>query len=488
MAMNPRTRRAVRAAAVVVVATLAAPIVADAEPPGTQHLKGVFDDGQRWQISVPPNWNGIFVSDLDSWGEVYDSAGNLRATQGSRADFFLNHAYAYSGTQRHPDRGINWDPRAESINMEKVLDIFQAQIGDPRIRIQFGCSGGGSVSLSMAEDHPSRMDSLSVRHGFDGAVALHASDPTTLANQRLDLVFALKALQDPKGNLPVIPSASEANAAGAAWSAALAQWRQTPLGRARMALALTLAQYPSWGSGAKPALNDRLAIEDAMMDAVGIGVQRAITGRPQWDLPAGIMSWNNDVDYQKFYGNADSLQRSIVKDLYAKAGLHGGNAEKEDLNRINAYPRIEGTLSAVNYWRSRARPGTPLIPLLQISTIGDAETPAANITQYADAVHAYDRDALYRNAYINGTGHCGFNVPEMAAAIATIVKRIETGNWGNSTTPSALNATASTFGLGEARYIEPGPLALWSPPTTFNRAFYPGNSFPGDVREDPDHH
>jgi len=466
--MKLRTRRLARATAVALATAVAIPLVATTasgtEPAGTIHRSGVFDDGQEWQISVPPNWNGILVNDLDSVGDVL--------SEGSRSTFFLNHGYAYTGTRRHPDRSSNWDPRAESINMEKVLDLFEAEFGDPRIAIQFGCSGGGSVGLSVAEDHPGR---------FDGAISLHASDPITLANQRLDLAFALKALLDPDGDLPLIVSASEASAAGAAWRAALAEWRQTPLGRARMALALTLAQFPTWGDGEKPDAADAQAIEDAMMASVEIAALRAITGRPQWDQPAGVMSWNTGIDYQAYYDNADSFQRDVVRDLYAKAGLHGANGDKKDLDRINAYPRIEGTLSGVNYWRSRMTSGTPLIPLLQISTIGDAETPPASITRYADAVEANGRTALYRTAYINAPGHCGFNVPEMAAAVATMVQRIETGEWGNSTDPAAMNATASTFGLGEARYIEPGPQALWSPPSTYNREFFPSSAYPGDV-------
>jgi pimeloyl-ACP methyl ester carboxylesterase len=467
--MKPRTRRLACAAAILLSTVVSMPVgasVAAGEPAGTIHRSGVFPDGQEWQISVPPNWNGILVNDLDSVGDVQ--------SQGSRSTYFLDHGYAYTGTRRHPDRGSNWDPRAESINMEQVLDIFEAEFGEPRHAIQFGCSGGGSVGLAVAEDHPGR---------FDGVVSLHASDPTTLANQRLDLVFALKALLDPDGDLPLIVGPGETDAAGEAWRAALAQWRQTPLGRARMALALTLAQYPTWGTGEKPAANDRQAVEDAMMASVEIGVLRAITGRPQWDLPAGIMSWTTGIDYQKFYENADAFQKGIVGGLYAKAGKHGANGAAKELGLVNAYPRIAGTLSGVNYWRSRMTSGTPLIPVLQISTIGDAETPPSSITRYEQAVRANGRGALYRTAYIDAPGHCGFNVPEMAAAVDTMVARIESGQWGSSATASALNATAAALGVGTARFIEPGRQALWSKPTKLNRAFFPSSPYPGDVAD-----
>ena len=146
-------------------------------------VTGVFDDGQEWQISVPADWNGVVVNDLDSVGDVEDA--------GMRSSYFLGHGYAYTGTRRHPDRNTNWDPQAESDNMVRVLDLFEEQFGEPTYAIQFGCSGGGSVGLSVAEDHPDR---------FDGVISMHASTPVELANMRLDLAIALKALLDPEGD------------------------------------------------------------------------------------------------------------------------------------------------------------------------------------------------------------------------------------------------------------------------------------------------
>src|SRR2546422_5018126 len=67
---------------------------------GQVNITGVFPDDQvQWQITVPANWNGVVVNDLD------------RVTSASIANVLLPLGYAYTGTARAPDRGTNWDPR-----------------------------------------------------------------------------------------------------------------------------------------------------------------------------------------------------------------------------------------------------------------------------------------------------------------------------------------------------------------------------------------
>ena len=61
-----------------------------------KQISGVFEDGQEWQISVPAEWNGVVVNDLDSVGNVENNS--------ALASYFLENGYAYTGTRRHPDR------------------------------------------------------------------------------------------------------------------------------------------------------------------------------------------------------------------------------------------------------------------------------------------------------------------------------------------------------------------------------------------------
>jgi pimeloyl-ACP methyl ester carboxylesterase len=434
---------------------------------GQAHLplserSGVFPDGQQWQITVPANWNGTVINDLDRIGN------------NSRANFFLPRGYAYTGTRRHPDRDTNWNPQAESNNMVKVLDLFEGEFGRPVRTIQFGCSGGGSVALSVAEDHPAR---------FDGVVAMHATSPVTLENMRLDLTFALKALLDANNQLPLIVGDAGIAAAEKLWIAALTAAQTTPEGRARMALAGVLAQYPIWGSNytphpAKPDPNDPAAVQQALLRAVLDGARRAVTSRPQWDNPAGLMSWNTGVDYREFYKNADPRHKQVVRDMYAQAGLHIQRDIDADLDRINAAPRIAATAEAVNYWRARTHTGIIGVPMLHISNIGDAGTPAANMSSYEDSVRKAGRNALYRQAFIDASGHCTFNTAEMGAAVETMVRRINSGRWSNLANPEQMNAVGLSFGLAQPRYIRDGVPAGWSLPNNLNRAFFPDSAGP----------
>jgi pimeloyl-ACP methyl ester carboxylesterase len=452
---------AIAAAVVLVSAGVAS---GQAHLPLTER-SGVLPDGQRWQITVPANWNGIVINDLDRIGAT------------SRANALLPQGYAYTGTARHADRDMNWDPRVESNNMVKVLDIFETEFGQPRRAIQFGCSGGGSVALSVAEDHPTR---------FDGAIPMHASTPIMLANMRLDLTFTLKALLDPADQLPLVPTEGTTAAATQVWVAALTAAQQTAEGRARIALAGVLSQWPAWGSqfnppSLRPDQQNPAAVQAALVRATVDGLRRALTQRPQWDNPAGFMSWTAGIDYKQFYANADPHHKKIVRDMYALAGLHVVQDIEADLNRINAAPRVAGTEDSIDYWRSRSHTGLIGIPMLHISNIGDAGTPAANMSGYEELVRRVGggaRNLLYRQAFIDAAGHCTFNSAEMMAAVETMVRRIENGKWDNLASPNEMNAVGRTFGLGEPRYIRPGFPAGWTPPKPLNRFFAPDSPGP----------
>jgi alpha-beta hydrolase superfamily lysophospholipase len=135
-----------------------------------------------------------------------------------------------------------------------VLDLFQANFGKPRRIIQFGCSGGGNTALSIAERYPDRVD---------GAIATNAYTAIQAANVWLDLLYTLRALLAPGSDLPVTAPA-DVNAAITAWRVVLDAAQQTPEGRARIALAIALAQYPTWTQvgTSEPDVHDVIALSE----------------------------------------------------------------------------------------------------------------------------------------------------------------------------------------------------------------------------------
>jgi pimeloyl-ACP methyl ester carboxylesterase len=461
---NPRHRLAITLLASASTLAFVVP-TSVAQDAAATHVTGVFDDGQEWQISMPAEWNGVVINDLDSVGDV--EAGEMRST------YFLANGYAYTGTRRHPDRNTNWDPQAESDNMVKVLDIVEERYGAPTFAIQFGCSGGGSVGLSVAEDHPDR---------FDGVISMHASTPVELANVRLDLAIALKALLDPEGDLKPIIAEGEQAAAGDAWRAMLEAAMETPEGRARMALAAAVAQYPMWGSQGTPEAenidwNDAEAVEDAMVRVALDGAMRAVTGRPMWDNPSGVMSWTTDVDYHAFYANADEVQRERVASLYEKAGLDPETAIDADIDAINAWPRIDATVEGIEYFRARTHTGDIGVPVLHVSNIGDGGTPAVVMAGYQMKIEAAGAGDLYRQAFIDASGHCTYNESELAAVTETMMQRLETGEWVGLD-PESMNTLGRDAGLGDARFIDIDKTGF-KLPSTFNRAFTRETDVPG---------
>ncbi|MFD9444700.1 hypothetical protein ACFWBR_39505 [Streptomyces sp. NPDC060006] len=440
-------------------ATTTASAAAQAADPGPRQHSGTLPDGTKYAIQIPANWNGTVVNDLDAVINL------THATP--RARFFLDHGYAYAGTDRRPDRTYRFDPRAERDEQAQVLDIFTAEFGTPRHAIQFGCSGGGGVALGVAESYPDKIDAAISMNGADGIV---------MANQRLDLLFALKALLAPDSSLPVVGiSYEDRDKAAKAWGDVLAAAQETDAGRARIALAGTLAQVPTWGGGfapypEEPDPDDRDAVQRTMIRSVVDSAVYAAGIRYLYDNPAGVMSWNTGIDYRRFYAHTGAAQKKTVRELYAKAGEHTERDVRADLGRINAYPRIQGPASAVSYWKERALTGDPHVPLLQLTTVGDSTRSSAMMAGYAEGVRANGKSRLYRQALIDSPGHCTFNVPEMAAAVETVMRRLETGRWGDSTRPDVLNAVGRGFGLGEPRFISTKGL-----PTRNNRAFFPSS-------------
>jgi hypothetical protein len=193
------------------------------------------------------------------------------------------------------------------------------------------------------------------------------------------------------------------------------------------------------------------------------------------------MFWNTGVDYRQFYANADPSHKQIVRDMYALAGLNPDVGIPADLDRINAAPRLAGTNESVNYWRARTQTGRIGVPMLHIHGIGDGRTPVSGPTGYEAAVRQSGGTVphlLYRQAFIGASGHCTFNTAELAAAVATILRRIEAGRWDNLAAPDVMNALGRTFGVGTPRYVQPGPAVLFTPPKVLNRAFFPDSAGP----------
>jgi len=451
-----------RYAGVILLSALSsAPVFAADAPSAIDRETGVLPTGYPYQISVPKNWSGVVISDLDADGRQ----------DGPLATYLLARGYAYVGTGRHPERMNKNDPLTELEAQVAVLQKVSAKYGKAKHTIQMGCSGGGFTALAMAEKHPEMIN---------GAIAFNArgTGGLAVANTWLDLPFALKGLLAPNSTLkiaPVLPN--QLPAAYDEWAAVLEQARKTPEGRARVALAVVLSQYPMWGAidGAppRPTPGDLDSIELAMFESATDGLRNAVTRRQLYDNVAGLASWNTGVDYARFYAQgATAEQKDIISKLYERAGLGGASGVTADIAKINAQPRIEGSRGGVNYWLAPGRliAGDVKVPVLHIHGLGDALLPPHLLQGYANEVKKKGRDDLYRTAFIDATGHCAQSVAETMAAVETMTQRLAKGVWPD-TTPAALDARASALNLQQPRFVSRDF-------TPFNRAYWPGLAHP----------
>lgn len=421
---------------------------------------GTLPDGTIYLMRVPPNWNRVLIRDLD-----YASGANH-----PRAAYLLERGYALAGTRRHRLRIFQYDPAREIANLDRVLDRFEARFGKPARVIQYGCSGGGHVALAIAEHFADRVD---------GVVATAAHTPVWIMNTYLDGWFTLKALIAPDLVITGLPTDQQYGSSGhgmegpivVSWRQAINAAQQTPEGRARIALAFTLGQWPAWVNRLtpEPDLDDPTALQHSMYHAIyqnasnpggeaRILFESAAQGQQ--------LSWNTGVDYAEWFENGNEWFKRAVRHLYQEAGLD----LSADLARVNAFPRVAADSHALAFWKAPGRnvTGRPRIPVFRMQEIGDYQVPPSLVEGYSAEIRANGMEELYRDAFVRATGHCGFSVAESAAAIETLMRRIDSGRW-DRTAPEDLNRLAGSLHNSPARFVSFEPYRqarynrVWAP-------------------------
>ena len=455
-----RLRAALAALAVVTLtATLMSGIAgADAH---VSEQSGVLPDGTPYLISVPEDWNGVLINDLDYVSNA-DTSTSLA---------LLELGYALSGTSRHPDRRYEYDPDFEISKLLTVRDIAVEEFGDPTYLIAYGRSGGGNVALATAEHYPQEID---------GAVSTCAHDAIPLMNQGLDLFFVLKSLLAPDrddlwpgGDYDLLPDSHPDIAAG--WQEVLDAALTTPSGRARMALALTVAQYPAWTAGERPDSRDLEAVTESILQTVRSTANNNRIGgqsRVMFENSAGALSWNTGVDYEEFFRNGNAVLKRVVHELYAQAGLDVG----EDLSTVNASPRISPDPSAIDFWTGPGRyvTGDLTVPVVRSHTAGDLAVPHPVLDGYAAKVRDSGSNSMYRSVFIDRAGHCNFTPAEIAAQVEVLVERLETGHWP-PTSPTQMNRLAMSLGTGSDSSFIRYESDRISPVVRYNRSWSPSD-------------
>jgi hypothetical protein len=191
-----------------------------------------------------------------------------------------------------------------------------------------------------------------------------------------------------------------------------------------------------------------------------------MTGRYQIELAAGgNSSFNVGVNYAALLRSSAHLKQ--VEALYRRAGLNL-NRDLANLNhheRITADPKAVATLARTSMVTGHLR-----VPELDIHTRYDQLVPVEQENWYADKVGRAGSGRLLRQAYTQETGHCNFQPAETIAALHALEHRLNTGQWGDSTTPARLNTAAANTGLGAF-----APYVNFTPPVLVGARSFPNH-------------
>jgi pimeloyl-ACP methyl ester carboxylesterase len=432
-----------RLAAVALSAALfASPCLASAPASATRaatpgHYQGTLADGATWVGDVPSRWNGRLV--LYSHG-----LGDLTAADSPDAETtaaLLDRGYALVGTSYDPN-GPEWALNSAVRDQLAGLTAMERITGSARVTLALGSSMGGLVTGLLAQKPKGRIDgAVSTCGQLAGGIDLN--------NLQLDGEYALSRLVLPTQNVKLVryASAAEAQAAATQLTEAATAARDTPAGRARVALATAFLNLPTWSQSQAQRPGPQ-AVEDraqAQYDWLIDGLPFIIGARYSVERAArGNASWNNGVDYAKLL--ARSPYRDQVRALYRTAGLNL-NTDLTNLTRntkTRADSRAMTSLTATS-----TLTGHLDVPHLTLHNLYDHLAPVEVENQYAKQVRAAKKDGLLRQAYVNRRGHCAFTPSEIVAALDAVTHRVTTGHWNSAAKTRTLQAAARAIGLAD---------------------------------------
>lgn len=426
---------------------------------GAQTLTGTLD-GAAYLIQVPDPWNGTLV--LYSHGYVTPGQPNPARDVGDAVTgaWLLSHGYALAGSAYST---TGWALQQAFQDQIDLVNFFDTTVGQPTRTIAWGHSLGGIITAGLVQLNPQRFDAALPMCGVvaGGIGTWNVSLDSAFAFNQLLAGGALQVVHitNPSGNL---------NAAEGALFAA----QQTPQGRARLALAASLADLPGWFSptSPEPAAGDYAAQEaNQFLWEQQVDFPFAWALRAELEFRAGgNPSWNTGVNYRVQF--AHSTNQDEVTALYAQAGLN----LDDDLNALQNAPRISADPSAVDYLNQFITfNGQINIPVLTMHTTGDGLVLNQDEQTYASVVRSAGNNALLRETFVHRAGHCAFTPAETITAFQALINRLDTGRWQASTDPDTMNAEAAA--LGPTANPLP-PSFLQYQPAQFLRPFVAGDS------------
>lgn len=458
-----RLRISVLGLLAILGAALATPTTAYAAVGPVHGATGTID-GAAFLIDIPANWNGTLL--LYSHGYVAPGDPNPARDAGDpfTAAYLLGNGYALAGSSYST---TGWALQQAFHDQMALLDYFQDHYAKPTRTIAWGHSLGGIITAGLIQRNPET---------FAGALPMCgvlAGGPGVW-NQGLDAEFVFKTLAPEKEAVPLqLVNISDPSANLTAAETVLAMENATEQGQARIALAAAVGDTPGWFTPGSP---EPKANQFGMREANQFLWDKFVDFpflfalRAELEFRAGgNPSWNTGVDYER------QLNRSINKDevmaLYTKAGLN----LNADLEKLENAQRVSATPAALDYLSKYiVFNGDIEQPVLTMHTTGDGLVLNQDEQAYASVVSSQGNSGLLRQTFVHRAGHCTFTPAETVTAFNALIHRMDTGRWGDSTSPAKMNTAAATLGalntLGPPSGFVP-PAFLSFKPAVFLRPF-----------------
>lgn len=441
-----RTRGLVAAMTGAAVSTA---LLAAGPASATETVEGTLSSGGTYVVHLPDDWNGTALV----WSPGYGGGGGapVGGPSDDVVDWLVDEGYVVAGTSTASG---GWAVEGLLADQPAVVHAIEEEVGEPDDVIAWGASMGGQVSAALMEEHPGV---------FDAALPLCGSvaGVIPMLNGSLDGTFALRTLLAPDDDRLELVDVQDEMARQAAFREILEEAQSTPEGRARIALAASLAQIPTW-TQAGTREPDRRGWEAQQRQLYEVFMWGVVSPRqPLEERAGGVFSWNTGVDYTAALDGAPNAQ--LVRALYAEAGLD----LQADLATIDGADRVSADPAAVAYMQRNATPtGDIAGPVLTLHETGDTAPTVTQARTYADRVRAAGDGALLRQVFVDRPGHCDYADAEIAAVVSALQTRLDTGRWANVATPRALDASADRIaassglsrGGGEFARLIPAPM------------------------------
>ncbi len=171
---------------------------------------------------------------------------------------------------------------------------------------------------------------------------------------------------------------------------------------------------------------------------------------------------------------AHSADRNEVVALYKQAGIN----LNQDLKTLKAAPRISSDALAENYLNQFITFNGELnIPVLTMHTTGDGLVVNEDEQAYEKVVDSSGEARLLQQVFVHRAGHCAFTPAETLTAFQTLIQRLDSGRWEDSTNPDLMNQEVTSLGpnlnvfLAGSTLTPTPPAFLHFEPTLFLRPF-----------------